>query len=191
MPEVTYAVHTQNCSYLLDVEGVCHWIITKTGGVPPEVGQCIGAQFVACLDLTAEGGLAGELLLGAAALFAKQEAASGRMLLLRSGMILHVEYNGADGTLSFAPTPMAQIRANARAGDTTPPPPPYAIPALDAGEATVTLTMPLFRPESQVGRRLPPMPKPPPRTLRSEFEAPDTESEEARPTRRGRRSRPI
>lgn len=75
---------------MLDDGGICRWILSSTGMVPPDIKQCIGAQFVACLDLTLEGGLAGELLLGAAALFAKQDT-TGRLQLLRTGMIFQVE----------------------------------------------------------------------------------------------------
>src|SRR5262249_1014265 len=75
---------------MLDDGGMCRRILSSTGMVPPDIKQCIGAQFVACLDLTLEGGLAGELLLGAAALFVKRDAA-GRMQLLRTGMIFQVE----------------------------------------------------------------------------------------------------
>ena len=59
--EMAYAVHTATCSYLLDEGGVCRWIVSQQGVVPAHVRQCIGAQFVACLDLTVEGGLAGPL----------------------------------------------------------------------------------------------------------------------------------
>jgi hypothetical protein len=185
--DIAYAVHTRTCSFMLDGEGVCRWILSSTGMVPADIRQCIGAQFVACLDLTLEGGLAGELLLGAAALFVKRDLASGKQLLLRTGMIFQVEAR-PDVTIpvSFADTPVSS-----RGGDTTPPPPAptmkrsaqslheLAQQVIDVQESTVTLTLPLYRAESQVGRmpRLPP-PNPPP-TLR----------EEARPTRRGSRSR--
>ncbi len=178
-PEVAYAVHTKTCTYLLDEQGVCHWIISPTGMVPADIRQCIGAQFVACLDLTQEGGLAGELLLGAAALFVKRDATTGRFQLLRTGMIFQVETKqGADTN---------ELGAVSRGGDTTPPPSGFDRPAslrelsrqvLDVSESTVTLTLPLFRPEAQRGRsKLPPPPPTPPPTI----------PEDARPTLKGSR----
>lgn len=195
-PEVAYAVHTRTCTYLLDDGGVCHWIISPTGMIPVDIRQCIGAQFVACLDLTQAGGLAGEILIGAAALFVKRDAESGRQLLLRTGMIFQVETRpgAAPGELAFAPTPSfdtpetlrrSSRPPESRGGDTAPPPPGYGHPAslqelsrqvLDVSESTVTLTLPLFRPESQAGRSKLPPPNAPP-TLR----------EDARPTLKGTR----
>ena len=89
MAEMTYAVHTRTCIYLLDQEGVCGWAL-PTGEAPP-IGaeRCIGAQFVACLDLSVEGGLVGDLRLGTSALFARQE--NGRLVLLRTQAIEHVD----------------------------------------------------------------------------------------------------
>ena len=192
-PEVAYAVHTRTCTYLLDHVGVCHWIISPTGMIPVDIRQCIGAQFVACLDLTQEGGLAGEILIGAAALFVKRDADTGRQLLLRTGMIFQVETrpDRAPGDLSLAAAPSddTPLESHPRGGDTAPPPAGYDRPAslselsrqvLDVSESTVTLTLPLFRPESQVGRsRLPPPNGPP--TLR----------EDARPTVKGTRRHPL
>jgi hypothetical protein len=65
--DVVYAVHTRTCSYLLDEDGNCVWIISPTGMLPADVRQCVGAQFVACVDTEAPGGLVGELRVGAAA----------------------------------------------------------------------------------------------------------------------------
>jgi hypothetical protein len=180
-PDVAYAVHTRTCTYLLDEQGVCRRIISPTGMVPIEVRQCINAQFVACLDLTQEGGLAGELLLGAAALFVKRDPATERLQLLRTGMIVQVETKRGEPSGVLAPV--------SRGGDTTPPPAGFDRPAslrelsrqvLDVSESTVTLTLPLFRPEAQEGRAmLPPARLPPP-----------TIPEDARPTQKGtRRSR--
>lgn len=179
-PEVAYAVHTKTCTYMLDESGVCRWIISPTGMVPADIRQCIGAQFVACLDLTQEGGLAGELLLGAAALFVKHDVASGRSQLLRTGMIFQVETRDGSQPGELAPV--------SRGGDTVPPPAGFDRPAslselsrqvLDVSESTVTLTLPLYRPEAQRRSKLPPPPPLPPPTI----------PEEARPTLKGRRNR--
>lgn len=87
--EMAYAVHTSTCTYLLDEDGVCRWIVSQQGVVPAHVRQCIGAQFVACLDLSVHGGLIGDLKPGARALFVRSEA--DRMVLLRTGLIRHVD----------------------------------------------------------------------------------------------------
>lgn len=88
-PEMAYAVHTHTCTYLLDDAGVCRWIVAARGAVPSHIQRCIGAQFVACLDLAHEGGLIGELCAGARALFVGRGA--DHMLLLRTGEILSVD----------------------------------------------------------------------------------------------------
>lgn len=190
---------------MLDDAGMCRWILSSTGMVPPDIKQCIGAQFVACLDLTLEGGLAGELLLGSAALFVKQDAV-GRMQLLRTGMIVQVETRpdvsamprtasspppparvaerpmsesgeliegpfeeatedipAASPPASFGAGSFADTPIPSRGGDTIPPPKPtlkrapeslreLASQVLDVNESTVTLTLPLYRAESQANR---------------------------------------
>jgi hypothetical protein len=193
MEEVAYAVHTRTCTFLLDAEGVCRWIVSRTGMVPPEVRRCVGAQFVACLHEELEGGLAGELIIGAAALFVKPDD-EARMMLLRSGAILRIDQRGkassvapiedrlTDDTLDLADgPPQSEAPPRGAGGDTQPPPPGYAGSSEDLAsymdvdadesepeggpspsaartirttyvdkETTVTLTMPLFRPESQL-----------------------------------------
>jgi hypothetical protein len=202
MDKVVYAVHTRSCTFLLDAEGLCHWIVSRTGVLPPDVRGCVGAQFVACLHPELPGFLAGELVLGAAALFTKHEEESGRAVLMRSGEIVHVEQRGAarsahagalsDDTLDLKGGPGSSTRPppaipagyerpappqrygsppsfNARGGDTVPPPPPSHAGSFDGpsveeldvepdpsapalrpldSESTVTLTLPLFRPDA-------------------------------------------
>jgi hypothetical protein len=190
MSDILYAVHTRRCTYLLDEDGVCRWIVSATGMVPPDVRRCVGAQFVACLDVRAPGGLVGELRIGATALFvAPSEDGSQRLVLLRTAPIQHVEFrDGAEppeATIAKplplpAPPPPAPLpappapRAEVDARPTTPPPidalfagdddeieadveitadllpdlDPYA-GAFAGDETTVTLTLPLFRPEAQ------------------------------------------
>lgn len=193
MDKVAYAVHTRTCTFLLDAEGLCHWIVSRTGVLPTEIRGCVGAQFVACLHPELAGSLAGELVIGAAALFVKQEPETGKFVLMRSGAILHVEQRGAvrlvppegavlsDDTLDLKggpplsvapPAPPPSYAMRSRGGDTVPPPPASSLSALDSeppegaeeldvepdpsvprlrpmeGESTVTLTLPLFRPEA-------------------------------------------
>jgi hypothetical protein len=150
--DVRYAVHTRSCTFLLDDEGLCHFIVSRTGMVPPDVRGCVGSQFVACLHPELEGGLAGELIVGAAALFVTQEAETGKMVLLRTGPIVYVELRGSD--LAYEPSvdlPPPPDTPSSRGGDTVPPPRfEGAVDYLSTtGESTVTLTMPLYRPEVQ------------------------------------------
>ena len=162
MDEAKYAVHTRSCTFLLNEEGSCQFIVSRTGMVPPDIRGCVGSQFVACLHPELEGGLAGELIVGASALFAKREE-SGRMVLMRSGPIVHVELRDAQrapspSTLSDAALDLAEApplsrppMSGSRGGDTVPPPPALSTPDYFAavGESTVTLTVPLYRPEAQ------------------------------------------
>jgi hypothetical protein len=107
---MTYAVHTATCTYLLDDEGVCLWALAPGGPPPPGAERCVGAQFVACLDVTAAGGLVGEIRPGATLLFVRREG--GRFVLLRTLPILHVEIRGDAPTVedppSFADTPVRE-----------------------------------------------------------------------------------
>lgn len=89
MYEMAYAVHTKTCTYLLDDWGVCRWIVSQQGAVPPHIRQCVGAQFVASLDLRAEGGLVGDMKPGSKALFVRQM--DDRMVLLRTAEIQRVD----------------------------------------------------------------------------------------------------
>jgi hypothetical protein len=86
---MAYAVHTRTCTYLLDEDGICRWIVSHRGLVPGHVRQCIGAQFVACLDLSEEGGLTGELRPGTRALFVRHF--EDHLVLLRTGPIQSID----------------------------------------------------------------------------------------------------
>ncbi len=110
--EMAYAVHTTTCTYLLDEGGVCRWIVSQQGVVPAHVRQCIGAQFVACVDVTVEGGLVGQLLVGARALFIQHTGE--RMVMLRTGPIQQVDDRRSAKPPSDLP------------GQPAPPPPPAA-----------------------------------------------------------------
>ena len=103
-PEMAYAVHTQACTYVLDQEGICRWIVARQGAVPPEVRKCVGAQFVACLDLASKGGLVPDLRLNAMGLFVRLNE-QGRMVLLRTGPILRVDGGQPGANAAAASTP--------------------------------------------------------------------------------------
>lgn len=160
--EMAYAVHTETCTYLLDDDGVCRWIVSQRGGVPKHVQQCIGAQFVACLDMTVIGGLLGTLSIGARALFVKNTGS--QMILLRTGRIEHVDDRRAasddrmgaradEGWDHGPPEPplpppggfSRRYEGQAygkRAGMPTEPPPRFGVVEHTGEEATVTVSLP-------------------------------------------------
>jgi|HubBroStandDraft_6_1064221.scaffolds.fasta_scaffold222419_3 hypothetical protein len=168
MTDITYAVHTASCTYLLDDEGICRWTIFPGGSTAPGTDRCVGAQFVACLDLRAEGGLLGELHIGASALFAREE--QGRLVLLRTPPIERVDYRSpGDAVIRDDPTevlgpdqPWASPGAPLHDAPTPEPPTPargFVPPApedeaepldiedfLSISVSEVARTMPLYRP---------------------------------------------
>lgn len=171
MAGVRYSVHTRTCTFLLDEGGTCLFIVSRTGAVPAEIRGAVGAQFVACMHPDLDGLLAGEILLGAAALFVKRDADTGRMVLMRTGTITQVDNRGSRGSI---PPPGRVALSDdtldlgsgayggagdappSRGGDTLPPPSwgaPGAAPRAGEGETTVTLTLPLYSGDSP--RRLP------------------------------------
>lgn len=139
--EMAYAVHTQACTYLLDEDGVCRWIVSQQGVVPAHVRQCIGAQFVACLDLSVEGGLVGELRVGARALFVRHTG--DNMVLLRTGEINHVDDRRAEPP-EQAPPPAAiqgpRVQYGKRAGlPYRAKPPSFGVVRRHGEEQTITI----------------------------------------------------
>jgi hypothetical protein len=169
MPAIAYAVHTATCTYLLDDEGICQWIqarsLDPTLAAPPGTERCVGAQFVACLDLGAEGGLVGELRLGASALFARTEG--GRFVLLRTLPIEHIALQDPEADPhSFAPTPIYEPASEHRlpafsliAEQTAPLDARWSVPEeldledlLSMSVTEVTLALPLYRPPPGGGR---------------------------------------
>ena len=105
---MAYAVHTTTCTYLLDDDGVCRWIVSQQGMVPAHVRQCIGAQFVACVDVTVEGALVPELRIGGRALFVRHTGS--RMVLMRTGPIQHIDDRRVGTSTDDAPPVAAAVR---------------------------------------------------------------------------------
>jgi len=178
MSDVTYAVHTAACTYLLDEEGVCRWVMSSTGTIPPDGQQCVGAQFVACLDLRVAGGLVGELLIGASILFVRVDEESGRHVLMRTGVIENVEFRRPVGPIAReAPLPSFQDPTEEPLEESLDP---EDLVAYEGG--AVTLTIPLYRPHVQ--------PEPAPAPHRRRIPAPPISDEALsrdRSSTRGRR----
>ncbi len=141
--EMAYAVHTRTCTYLLDEDGVCRWVVSPEGVVPSHIRQAIGAQFVACLDLTVEGGLVGDLRAGGMALFVRH-AEPDRMVLLRTAPIQHVDnrLGQPDGGPVNQPLRMDdKVRQYGKgAGVPLPAIPSFGVVRHTGAEQTITIT---------------------------------------------------
>jgi hypothetical protein len=89
---IAYAAHTKSCTFLLDAEGICRWVIAHAGAKQAslQVAQrCVGAQYVASLDATADGLLVQRPRRGATMLFARSK--NGRISLLRTEALTRFE----------------------------------------------------------------------------------------------------
>ncbi len=199
MSEIVYAVHTRACTYLLDEDGFCRWVLSRSGAKSDD--RCVGAQFVAALDLRSKGGLCGELRIGAQALFIRSE--DGRFALIRTKPIEHVEVRGAEGEgfegeegypgepeQEQEPEPVvlpdhlavaAVFNAPAAAPE---PPPPSARVILQHPQAYAPRTEPpppIANPRTEPlpAMALPPSPPPPPPQVRSFPQAPPRENLQA------------
>ncbi|HLM73888.1 MAG TPA: hypothetical protein VK459_14380 [Polyangiaceae bacterium] len=146
MSETLYTVHTRTCTYMLDEDGICRWVRSPSNA-PADV-SCIGAQFVACLDLRVNGGLVGELLVGAFALFVRNE--NGRAVLLRTTPIEQVEFRRPADVVD---PPTVTLPGSL----SSPEDQEVDIEDLATYSSEVTRTMPLYRPETQ-GPSAPPRP---------------------------------
>lgn len=98
--EITYAVHTASCTFLLDAEGICRRIVLASSGkrsvrsrardAARAAARCVGAQYVACLDASVSGLMAEKPRPGGAMLFARVDE-RGRVSLVRTGVITRFE----------------------------------------------------------------------------------------------------
>lgn len=81
---IAYAAHTSTCTFLLDADGFCRRVLTRTkNGKESRIARrCLGAQYVASLDLLAEGGLVEMPTPGAFMLFARID--DGRVTLVKT-----------------------------------------------------------------------------------------------------------
>ena len=145
---MAYALHTGSCTYLLDEQGVCRWIVAPQGVVPPHVRKAVGAQFLACLALGVPGGLVGELTAGAMALFVRHEG--DRMVLLRTGAIQHVddrrEQDGTSAQDKLPPAAAADqlVKQYGKQGGLpymAKPPPKLSVVKHLGEEATITVSV--------------------------------------------------
>ncbi len=142
---MAYAVHTEGCTYLLDDDGVCRWIVAPQGVVPRDLRQCIGAQFVASVDMSVEGGLVGDLRSGARALFVR--ASEDRIIMMRTGLVTRVDDRRAGPPTSVPPAAAVTAPSSAygarAAGSRQHPGPTFGVVSYAGDGQTLTLTVSL------------------------------------------------
>ena len=120
--EIAYIAHTETCTLLLDADGVCRSVLAASsraasnGGarptrIPSSAERCIGAQYVATLDLREAGGMTAMPQPGAQMLFARTEK-NGRITLIRSAPVIRFE---------AAPTKRVESGVHTRPEQTTVP----------------------------------------------------------------------
>lgn len=96
--KITYAAHTNACTFLLDAEGICRRIVPNPSLGKTQKGReaaaaanrCIGAQYVASLDATLPGILSEMPRVGIPMVFARIDS-RGRIALVRTGVVTRFE----------------------------------------------------------------------------------------------------
>lgn len=131
MSQFTYAAHTEKAIFYLDEEGVCQDLEAK-GGAPlgDDLLRCVGAQYVASLDLADESGLVSLPRVGASMLFVVADARM-RFSLARTGVVVRFETITAPAVAKATSSEEAAREKAIKAtlelvaeGDSQPPPPP-------------------------------------------------------------------
>ncbi len=95
--EIVYAAYTQSGVFMLDADGVCRWAVGHSGRSPLVNGaervpeRIVGAQYLATLDVTADGGLVDLPRVGCPMLFAATDPVTGRVRLVRTPPLLRFE----------------------------------------------------------------------------------------------------
>ncbi len=99
--EIAYTAHTESCTFMLDTDGICRWVIA-TGLKESRkarlwekshqaAARCIGAQYVASIDVGVDGGLVAAPRMGVPMLFARLDPQTGRISLVRTGPLVRFE----------------------------------------------------------------------------------------------------
>lgn len=102
--EIAYAAHTESCTFMLDADGICRWVAASNPSMAHRVknweksqqaaSKCVGAQYVASLDVTSRGGLVEMPRVGVPMLFARVDHTTGRVTLVRTGPVVRFEVRG-------------------------------------------------------------------------------------------------
>jgi hypothetical protein len=161
--EIVYAAHTQSGVFMLDAEGVCRWAVGHSGhstlgdgGVPERI---VGAQYLATLDVDADGGLVDLPRVGCPMLFAATDPVTGRVRLVRTPPLIRFE--------DRRNAPMRRPLASKFDGDEEKTPArPSSIPPSMSDAEPIYLTRPITTTSGIVPAPLPmtrhtPLPPPP------------------------------
>jgi hypothetical protein len=103
--EISYAAYTESATFMLDAKGICLWVAPSpssngTGEMwrgREAADRCVGAQYVASIDMDVQGGLVELPKIGAPLIFAAVDE-NGRVSLLRSGPLLRFEPKKSRGS---------------------------------------------------------------------------------------------
>ena len=97
---IAYAAYTEGCTFLLDEQGVCRRAVPKRARsgertfagrtVAEAARRCVGAQYVASIDVREAGALVPRPRVGASMLFA-YVGEGGRIAVVRTGPLLRFE----------------------------------------------------------------------------------------------------
>ena len=111
--DIAYAALTESCTFMLDAEGICRWVVASNSTAPHQkkhqqvAERCIGAQYVASLDVNTSGGLIEMPRVGVPMLFARVDR-NGRVSLVRTGPVLRFEARTAPAESSRARSTTAE-----------------------------------------------------------------------------------
>jgi len=163
--EIVYAAHTASGVFMLDENGVCRWAVAQPGRAEQVPERIVGAQYLATLDLDAEGALVNFPRIGCPMLFAATDE-TGRVRLVRTPPLLRFE----DRRVAPMRRPLASkfetdeddlmtpVAANRTSS--VPPPPSTAEPSVP-----LPLTNPITQrtplpppPRARIAARIPPPP---------------------------------
>jgi hypothetical protein len=94
--EATFFIHTATSIYALDDDGLCRYVVGVDGSPLHTLDPCVGAQYVASLDMRTPQGLVGDPRPGAHALFVGRGAS--RASLIKTPPITRVVQALEDGS---------------------------------------------------------------------------------------------
>ncbi len=91
---IAYAAYTKGYTFLLDEDGICRRVMISVEGKVEPGGvsiaeRCVGAQYIASLDVSVTGGLVKDPKVGVPLLFARVE--DGRVALVRTAPLERFE----------------------------------------------------------------------------------------------------
>lgn len=162
--EIVYAAHTRSGVFMLDASGVCRWAVAQPGRTAEKVPErIVGAQYLATLDLDADGALVDLPRVGCPMLFAATDE-KGRIRLVRTPPLLRFEDRRNGPTRK----PLASKFDDDEATPIAPPPRPSSIPPAPPRQSSIppppassvpeSLPVPLTRPTTMTRAIAPPPP---------------------------------